>query len=98
MLPFEVRSDGAVVCADIDWPSLNSVVHTIRDSCFRWYLTWWKDSKSSNLFLEELTASGLPFQVEYHDDEMAFLLPKGSEDLHEVIGNRVQMRTPAEKE
>jgi hypothetical protein len=89
---YEVRDDGAVVCADTDWQSVNGVAHTIRDSCFRWYLTWWKDPEYSSLFLEELKASGLSFQVEHHDGEMVFLLPKGSEDLHEVISNRVQIR------
>lgn len=94
----EIRDDSAVVCADADWQFVNSVAHTIRDSCFRWYLTWWKDPESSSLFLEELKSSGLPFQVEYHDGNMVFLLPKGSEDLHEVISKRAHMHEAVEKE
>lgn len=97
-LPFEVRGDGAVVCADTEWTLLNGVAHKVRDSCFRWYLTWWMDLESPLLFLKELQTSGLPFQVEYHDDKMVFLSPKGSEDLHEVISDQVQMRAPVEME
>jgi hypothetical protein len=93
-LAFEIREDGAVTFAATAWPSLNTVAHTIRDSCFPWYFFWWKDPESAHLFQRELKASGLPFQVEHHDDRMVFLLPRGSEDLHEIISGRVQMRVP----
>lgn len=89
-VPFARDADGAVVCSVADWPSVNSVAHTIRDRCFRWYLSWWKDAEAGHRFWREMRESGLPFQVEYHDRQTVFLLPKGSEDLHETIIKRVQ--------
>ena len=91
-LAFNIRDDGAVTCTANNWPAVNTVASKIRDSCFRWYFSWWKDPESAHLFWEEMKASGLPFQVEHHSDRLVFLLPKGSEDLHEVISGRVQMK------
>src|SRR5215217_1939342 len=71
----EVRADGAVTCLPDDWPALNSVAHTIRDSCFGWYFIWWKTSEESHRFWQEMKASGLPFQVEHHEDKIVFLVP-----------------------
>jgi hypothetical protein len=89
-LPFDLGSDGAVICTDADSPSLIAVANAIRDSCFRWYLSWWKTAEPAHRFWREMEASGLPFQVEHHDGQIVFLLPKGSEDLHEAITKRVQ--------
>lgn len=92
-LAFDVRDDGAVTCAADDWPAVNTVAHRVRDSCFSWYFSWWNNPESTHLFWEELKATGLPFQVEHHDDRIIFLLPKRNEDLYEVISGRVQMKT-----
>jgi hypothetical protein len=88
-LSFHVRKDGAVTCAAADRRALNAVAHIIRDSCFRWYLSWWKDPEASHRFSAEMKALGLPFHVEYHDDSLVFLLPKENEDLHRMISGRV---------
>jgi hypothetical protein len=91
---FEVRADGAVTCLPDDWPALNSVAHTIRGSCFRWYFIWWKTFEESHRFWQEMKASGLPFQVEHHEDRIVFLVPRGSEDLHRTIAGRVHPVPP----
>jgi hypothetical protein len=88
-LSFEVRDDGAVISAAVDWPALNAVASTIRDSCFRWYFVWWKSSEMASRFWEEMRAAGLPFQVEHHEDRIVFLLPKGNEDLHRAVMDRL---------
>jgi hypothetical protein len=79
-----------VVFAAADWPVLLTIVHTIRDRCFRWYLIWWRGLGPASRFWNEMKISGLPFRVEFHDGQMVFLLPKGSEDLHETIIKRFQ--------
>lgn len=93
-LAFDVRDDGAVTCEADDWPAVNRAAGVIRDSCFRWYYSWWKDPVPARLFWEEMKAAGLPFEVEHHDDRLVFLLPRGNEDLHDVISGRVQMKLP----
>jgi hypothetical protein len=91
-LAFDLCDDGTITCTADDWPAVNTVASKIRDSCFPWYFSWWKDPESAHLFWEEMKSSGLPFQIEHHSDRLVFLLPKGSEDLHEVISGRVQMK------
>jgi len=62
----------------------------IRDSCFPWHLSIWSDnSVNAFRFWDEMKKAGLPFQIEHHDDEITFLLPKGSEDLHFTVSGRV---------
>ncbi|MBB6589337.1 hypothetical protein [Ralstonia solanacearum] len=91
-LAYVVEIDGTVSCAEGDYPQVVDVAHTIRDSCFRWYFRWSENGNWSSAFREELKQSGTPFQVEYHDGRMTFLLPKGSENLHDEISDRAYER------
>lgn len=85
---YVVESDGTVSCEESGYSQLVDVAHTIRDTCFRWYFRWTEDPNWSTAFWEELKKSGTPFQVEYHDRRLVFLLPKGSEKLHEDLFDR----------
>jgi membrane-bound lytic murein transglycosylase MltF len=86
---FELTSDRAASCTESEYPKLIEAALLIRDSCFRWYLTWWDDKELAMAFWREMKAAGLPFQVEHHEDRLVFLLPKGGEDRHEEISDFV---------
>lgn len=91
-VPFEVRSDGAVVCTGVNWSSLNGVAHAIRDSCFRWYFITWKTLELSHMFRQEMLSAGLPFQIEHHDEKLVFLVSKEDRSLHRDLIEKVQER------
>jgi len=78
-VPFELGSNRAVECTKAQWIAVNSVAHTIRDSCFKWYFSWWETPELTERFLEVLRESGLPFQLEHHEDRDIFLLSKKHE-------------------
>ncbi len=86
-LAYVVENDGTVSCDEEDYPWVADVAHTIRDACFRWYFRWSEDSNWSSAFWDALKTSGMPFQVEFHDRRVVFLLPKGSEELHDEISD-----------
>ena len=79
---FTVAVDGGVECSAAHWEEVNSVAHTIRDSCFKWYFSWLDTPELSNRFLHLIRSSGLPFQLEHHEDRDIFLLPKVDEGKH----------------
>lgn len=87
-IPFTIESDTTVTCGEAEHSRIVDVAHKVRDSCFRWYFRSSDDIKWSEAFWNELKTSGLPFQVEYHDQRIVFLLPKGSEELHDEISDR----------
>jgi len=89
---YVVEGDGTVSCDEEHYPHVVDVAHIIRDSCFRWYFRWSEDEDWSFAFWDELKKSGAPFQVEYHDERVVFLLPKGSEMLHDEISDRASER------
>jgi hypothetical protein len=88
-LSFDLSPDGTVTCTEADWPGVNGVANSIRTSFFRWYFICWKESDKSHRFWEEMRAAGLPFHVEHHDGRIVFLVPKGAEDLHRTVMNRI---------
>lgn len=89
---YVVEGDGTVSCDEEHYPHVVDVAHIIRDSCFRWYFRWSEDEDWSFAFWDELKKSGAPFQVEYHDERVVFLLTKGSEMLHDEISDRASER------
>jgi hypothetical protein len=93
---FAMRADGAATSEHTDWQTFSSVANAIRDSCFRWYFSMWNDQGPALRFWEEMKEAGLPFEVEHHDDRIVFLLPRGSEDLHETVSARVLDPEPGE--
>ena len=86
--PYVLESDGTVSCDEAGYSHVVDVANTIRDACFRWYFRWTEDPNWSSAFWREQKKSGTPFQVEYHDRRLVFLLPKGSERLHEELLDR----------
>jgi len=82
-----IREDGAVEASREDWPVLNSIAHSIRDSCFRWYFSIWKKENAhwANRFHEILGALDLPFVLEHHERTLVFLLQKGRESLYDEL-------------
>jgi hypothetical protein len=80
-----VESDGTVSFDRSDYPGMNEVIHPIRRSCFRWYLRWSEDPVWSSAFWEAMKRSGTPFQIEYHNGRIAFLLPRELEAFHEEL-------------
>jgi len=85
---YTVEDDGTVFFDRSDYAGMNKVIHPIRRSCFRWYLRWSEDPIWSASFWEAMKQSGTPFQIEYHNRRIAFLLPKDLEDLHEELSYR----------
>jgi len=90
---YSVESDGTVTCDEDAWPEVNAVIHAIRRSCFRWYLRWSDDLDWSAAFQAALKRSGTPFQIEYHNQRMAFLVPREHEQLHEKLSFQASMET-----
>ena len=88
---YSVESDGTVTCDEDAWLEVNSVIHTIRRGCFRWYLRWSDDPDWSAAFQAALIRSDTPFQIEYHNQRMAFLVPREHEQLHEKLSFQASM-------
>jgi hypothetical protein len=86
---FTVAVDGGVKCSIAHWEEVNSVAHTIRDSCFKWYFSWWDTPELSNRFLQLIRASSLPFQLEHHEDRDIFLLPTVNEAKHNELSEQL---------
>jgi hypothetical protein len=86
---FELTDERAVECSDSEWNDVNNVTHTIRDSCFQWYFTWLPSAEMSNQFLALARRSGLPFQLEHHENGDIFLLPKEHKAKFEELGWQV---------
>jgi hypothetical protein len=78
-VPHVLAESGAVECPDTDWNQVNSVAHEIRDSCFRWYFSWFDSETDAQHFWAALRRSDLPFQVEHHKDRTVFLLAREHE-------------------
>jgi membrane-bound lytic murein transglycosylase MltF len=87
-IAFVVEGDTTVTCSESDYAAVVDVAHVVRDSCFRWYFRSADDNNWSTAFRNVLEASGQPFQLEYHNRRMVFLLPKGNESLHDELSDR----------
>ena len=79
-VPHHLAADGTVECSETEWGAVNDVAHKIRDSCFRWYFSWFQPRPEAEEFLVELRKSELPFQLEHHKDGLVFLLAKQHEN------------------
>ena len=79
---FSTGADGAVQCTQEQWDSVNLVAHSVRDSCYRWYFSRWDTPEEINRFLAAVRASGLPFQLEHHENGDIFLLSKAHESQY----------------
>ena len=86
---FSSGAGGAVECTEEQWSSVNAVAHTIRDSCYKWYFSWWETQELSDRFLAVVKASGLPFQLEHHADRDIFLLSKAHESQYAELSAKV---------
>ncbi len=84
-LPFGLGHDGSVQFDEKDRQSINSVAHTIRDGCFRWYFSWGMEPDTAEQFERILKTKGMQFQIEHHDDGKVYLLPKSDEQEHQRI-------------
>lgn len=73
---FRLRPDGTVECFEAQWADVNGTTHTIRDSCFRWYFSWFDHSGDADKFHRLLRQSGLPFELEHHEGRDIFLLSR----------------------
>ena len=82
---FALAVDGAVECTTEQWIAVNSVAHTIRDDCFRWYFSWCQTPEETAEFLIALKQSGLPFHLEHHKDQDVFLLSKAHEAAYQEL-------------
>ncbi|HLO97032.1 MAG TPA: hypothetical protein VK171_00440 [Fimbriimonas sp.] len=87
-ITFVVEGDTTVTCGESDYAAVVDIAHVVRDSCFRWYFRSSEDNMWSSAFRSVLEAAGQPFQIEYHNRRMVFLLPKGSEALHDELSDR----------
>ena len=86
---FSAGPFGAVECSEDQWASVNAVAHTIRDSCYKWYFSWWDTQEQLDRFLAVVKASGLPFQLEHHADRDIFLLSKAHESQYVELSAHV---------
>jgi hypothetical protein len=86
---FSAGALGAVECSEEQWMAVNAVAHTIRDSCYKWYFSWWDTQELTDRFLAVVRASGLPFQLEHHADRDIFLLSKAYEPQYIELGAQV---------
>jgi hypothetical protein len=86
---FELGLNRAVECTKAQWDGVNSVAHTIRDGCFRWYFSWWDTPELTGRFLKVLRKSGLPFQLEHHENRDIFLLSKQHEAAYLELSAQV---------
>lgn len=74
-----ISTSGAVECSTSKWLAVNDAAHAIRDSCFRWYASWFDSASDAEWFWEQLRKSDLPFQVEHHRRIAGFVtLQQGS--------------------
>jgi hypothetical protein len=78
-VPHQRAQDGTVECSEDEWGAVNSAAHKIRDSCFRWYFSWFQSASEADDFLVELRKSNLPFRLEHHKDRLVFLLARDHE-------------------
>ena len=74
---------GMMRCTDEQWPKINCLAHRIRDTCFPWYFSWFKDDQSGRGFEKYLRDHGFRFELEDHEDRLVFLLPKEDRDKYE---------------
>jgi len=86
---------GAVECSEEQWISVNTVAHSIRDSCYKWYFSSWDTQELSDRFLAIVRESGLPFQLEHHEDRDIFLLSKSHESQYLALSAKVLDIDPA---
>lgn len=91
-IAYELNSDGAVESSEAQWPAVNAAAHSIRDGCFRWYLSWFDKLRDSDDFLAAVRRSGLPCQVEHRKNRMVFLLAKAHENEYDQLMAAVMAR------
>lgn len=85
-----VKSDGWVICEDSQWSEVNAIAHAVRNGCFKWYFSWFKDAELAEQFKSYLKANGLRFELEEHRDaddyRLVFLLPWEDREKHKCAG------------
>jgi hypothetical protein len=78
----QIADDGSVVCTEEQWPLVNDVAHKVRDSCFKWYFSWCDTKDGTRETEGYLRANGLRHEIEYHGEQVVFLLPKSDREKH----------------
>ena len=53
-VPHHISGTGAAECSASEWGGVNGVAHTIRDSCFPWYFSWFDPESAAQDFLARL--------------------------------------------
>jgi hypothetical protein len=84
-VPHHISGTGAAECSAPEWGGVNGVAHTIRDSCFPWYFSWFDPESAAQDFLARLRQSELPFQLEHHKDRVVFLLAREYETQYHAL-------------
>jgi hypothetical protein len=78
--------DGTLRFKVEDWVAINSEAHKLRDKRFgKWYFSEVRPAAMVARMIEALRAHSLPYEVEFHDSVLLFLLPQRNEHKHREI-------------